>query len=104
MYYEECEEDETVIEKEICEAISFVSKHYPLSKFKKFISQFLLTENTEDQWTYDYESYAMFMYHGRDSKLSIHPTQWAYGYYRERWDLEKERLSMLSIKNIAVGD
>ena len=62
-----------------------VSKEWPLSKFKAFVSTFLKTENDEDQWTFDYESFALANY--RAAKFYA-PKEWAPEYYQERWDNE----------------
>ena len=75
-------------EIELSEAIHKVSKEWPLSAFKKFIQEFLLTTNNEDQWTWDYESYALSCRHCKRKDI-MHPKYWAPEHYQERWDQKK---------------
>lgn len=77
------------------EAISHVSKHWPLSKFKEFISQFLIEENTEDQWTFEYTCYAVMVY---TTCSKLHPMYWAPDFYGDRWNHEKFNKSLKSFK------
>ena len=79
-------DNEKQYEEELSECIEKVSKHYPLSIFKRFVGQFLLTENDEDQWTFDYESYALVMGRSTYEGGQMHPINWAPEYYQDRWD------------------
>ena len=74
-----------------------------LSNFKRFISQFLKTDNTEDQWTFDYESYCLYltMLKKDNFLLLMHPSNWAIEYYQERWDNKKMNNSIESLGRIA---
>lgn len=74
-----------------------------LSNFKRFISQFLKTENDEDQWTFDYQSYCLWLtILKKDVFLRLlHPSNWAVEYYQDRWDIEKMNKSLESLGRIA---
>lgn len=77
-------------ETDLSNCISIVSKEWPLSKFKEFVSSFLTTTNDEDQWTFDYECYALDM--GEEGERhSLHPKHWAPEFYQERWDDRKHK-------------
>ena len=91
-------------ENELSGAIKVVSKHWPLSKFKRFVSQFLTTTNNEEQWTFDYESYALAMYRTKVMIMQLHPMHWAPEYYQERWDYNKFKKSIESLRKIASGE
>lgn len=83
-HYNSNEEEELKIYgKQLSEGIKKVSKKWPLSKFKTFISQFIPTENDEDQWTFDYESFALANYR---TEVLYEPKDWAPEYYQERWN------------------
>lgn len=82
---DQTEYSEAQYEHELSEGVRKVSKEWPLSKFKTFVSTFLQTENNEDQWTFDYESFALSAYR---SKKEWEPKFWAPEYYQERWDNE----------------
>lgn len=77
-----------------------VRSGWGLSNFKRFISQFLLTENNEDQWTFDFESYCLTLTSINPEKLFqyTHPSNWAVEYYQDRWDLEKMNRSLEDLK------
>ena len=69
-----------------------------LSNFKRFIAQFLKTNNDEDQWTFDYESYCLYLMSLKEQKYEwIHPSSWAVEYYQERWDNNKMNKSLKSL-------
>ena len=74
-----------------------------LSNFKRFIAQFLKTENDEDQWTFDYESYCLYLtILKKDVFLKyLHPSNWAVEFYQERWDNDKMNKSLESLRRIA---
>ena len=91
-------------ENELSEAIHLVSKDWPLNKFKRFVSQFLMTKNDEDQWTFDYESYALSMYRTKREELNLHPMHWAPDYFFDRWDDKKFKASIESLRMIASGE
>lgn len=76
------------LERDICKGVKKISKKYPLSKFKEFVSKYLKTENNEDQWTFDYESYALHNASLREDYTEP-LEEWTIDYYRDRWDLEK---------------
>jgi hypothetical protein len=77
-------------EHNLCEGIKLVNKYkWNLSSFKRFVMQFLLTTNNEEQWTFDYESYALAMYSEGKHGLALHPATWAREHYQERWDRDK---------------
>lgn len=98
------ENSEAQFEHDLREAIRLVSKHWPLSQFKRFISQFLLTTNDEEQWTFDYESYALAMYANKAVGLELHPMKWAPEFYQERWNHEKFKKGIESLGRIASGE
>jgi hypothetical protein len=91
-------------ENELCEAIRLVSKDWPLSKFKRFVSQFLRTTNDEDQWTFDYESYALAMHRSNRNNINLHPMNWAPEHFFDRWDNEKFNESLESLRKIATKE
>ncbi|MGK0447560.1 MAG: hypothetical protein ACJA2M_001337 [Polaribacter sp.] len=69
-----------------------------LTNFKRFISQFLKTQNDEDQWTFDYESYCCQLSGLKEQKYEwIHPSNWAVEYYQERWNNNKMNKSIKSL-------
>ena len=74
-----------------------------LSNFKRFVSQFLKTENNEDQWIFDYKSYCLYLTMlNKDTFLKyLHPINWASEYYQERWDNNKMNKCIKSIGKIA---
>ena len=89
-------------DNELIEGIKLANKYlWGLSNFKRFISQYLKTENDEDQWTRDYESYCLCLF---GAKKYIHPGGWAEDYYQERWDIEKMNKSLETIRKIASGE
>ena len=57
------------------------SRGMRLSIFKQEVSLGLLTDNNEDQWTFDYESYLLALSRGKYQS----PTNWAKEYYQGRW-------------------
>tara|TARA_R110000851_G_scaffold45570_1_gene111452 strand:+ start:284 stop:622 length:339 start_codon:yes stop_codon:yes gene_type:complete len=73
-----------------------------LTNFKRFIEQFLKTQNNEDQWTFDYESYCCQLSSLKEEKYEwIHPSNWAVEYYQERWNSDKMNKSLKSLGRIA---
>ena len=101
MEIEVTEKDMEQYREKLGKAIRHVSQWYPLSNFKRFVSQFLLTENDEEQWTFDYQSYALSTYDAKNEGLAAHPMHWADEYYRERLDNKKYKESMENLKKIA---
>ena len=68
-----------------------------LTSFKRFISQFLKRNNSEEQWTSDYKCWV-------DSiviDIYEHPSKWAKEYYQEDWNIEDVNKSIHSLGEIA---
>ena len=104
MDFEITDQEMQQFETELSEAIHRVSKHWPLSKFKRFISQFLMTTNDEDQWTFDYDSYALAMHRTHSEGIALHPMNWAPEYFFDRWDNDKFKKGIESLRKIASGE
>lgn len=86
-------------------AVEYVSKlGWSFSNFKRFISQFLLTNNDEEQWVFDYQSYADNAYNNRIPPHKIHPSKWAREFYGDRWDKKKFNKAIESLKNTAKNE
>lgn len=68
-------------ELRLCAGIEIARLHrMNLSEFKKIINQNISTENDEDQWAFDYESYLLSISIGYED-----PVNWGKGFYQERW-------------------
>jgi hypothetical protein len=104
MDFEVTDQEKQQFENELSEAIHLVSKQWPLSKFKRFVSQFLMTTNDEDQWTFDYESYALTMNRENRDGKNLHPMHWAPEYFQDRWDDKKFNAGIESLRQIASGE
>jgi hypothetical protein len=91
-------------DNELSEAVKAVSKNYPLSNFKRFVSQYLLYTNDEDQWTFDYESYVLAIYRSKCEGIKQHPMNWAPEHYAENWNHDKFKKSLESLRQIASGE
>jgi hypothetical protein len=91
--------DEDIFNK----GIDIANRHlWGLTNFKRFIAQFLKTQNNEDQWTFDYESYCFSLGMLKEEKYKwIHPSNWAVEYYQERWNNDKMNKSLESLGKIA---
>ena len=68
-----------------------------LTNFKRFISQFLKRNNSEDQWTSDYKSWVDSIIINKYE----HPSSWAKEYYQNDWNLEAVNKSIQSLGKIA---
>ena len=81
LYQIEFDEMEKHDESLLCQGIKIARLHrMNLSAFKKIISPNISTENDEDQWTFDYESFLQAIAFGYED-----PVIWGKGFYRERW-------------------
>lgn len=77
-----------------------VDRGWGYSSFKNFVSQFVLTENDEEQWQFDFESYVL-----SSANKYEHPGTWGLDYYNNRWDIRKYNkfIKELSPNNRRVG-
>ena len=85
--------DENFIEKQDlylanCVKIS-VERGWGYSAFKDFIRQFLLTDNDEDQWQLDFESYVLTIDALITGHKYEHPGEWGEEYFNVRWNTKK---------------
>lgn len=60
-----------------------------INNFKRFISQFVKRDNTEEQWCFDYHCFVDQL-----GEVYEHPIQWAREFYQEDWDEEKAKESL----------
>ena len=86
MYDEDFEAIEQEFNNDLSKGISVArANNMNLTRFKKEIGEGLLTENNEDQWTFDYESYLCGLSNG---VVFESPKEWAEQYYFGRWSLD----------------
>ena len=76
-----------------------VKYNWNYTNFKRFIGQFLIRKNDEDQWVFDYDSWVLTL----KPDYYEHPSNWAEEFYGKDWDLVKMNKSLESLKRIACG-
>jgi len=97
IYEEDIEKQSNEFKNELQKGITIAKKNnINFSKFKQEIFKHLTSENNEDQWTFDYESYLVGI---ARSKIFQTPTEWGKEYYYERWQMNKNKKNIINKNN-----